>query len=52
MNFSIIQNPIAVFHLVRLAEITGFITDHAENAGDMRRTMSTEQWIGPKNKWK
>jgi hypothetical protein len=42
MNLSIIQDPIAVFHLVRLAGIIGSITDHAENAGDMRRTMITE----------
>jgi hypothetical protein len=42
MNFNSIQNPIAVFHLVRLAEIIGFITDHAENDGDMLRAMNTE----------
>jgi len=35
-------NPIAVFHLVRLAKIIGSITNHAENAGDMRRALNTE----------
>jgi hypothetical protein len=52
MIFNTIQNPVALFHLVKLAEIIGSITDHAENAGDMRRTMITKCWIGPKNKWK
>ena len=42
MIFSTIQNPVALFHLVRLAEIIDFITNHAENAGDMRRAMNTE----------
>jgi hypothetical protein len=42
MLFSTIQNPIALFHLVRLPEIIGSITNHAENAGDMRRAMITE----------
>jgi hypothetical protein len=37
-----IQNPIAGFHLGRPAVITGFITDHAENDGSMRRAMITE----------
>ena len=37
-----IQKSIAVFHLVRLVEITGFITDHAENDGDMQHAMITE----------
>jgi len=32
-------DPIAVFHMVRLAEIIGQIADHAENAGDMMRAM-------------
>jgi hypothetical protein len=42
MNFNSIQNPIAVFHLVRLVEIIGFITDHSENDGDMGCAMITE----------
>jgi uncharacterized protein len=33
------DNPVAVFHAVRLAEIIGSIADHAENAGDMMRAM-------------
>ncbi|MDH3885117.1 MAG: hypothetical protein OET63_12945 [Desulfobacterales bacterium] len=32
----LIQNPVAVFHLVGPAEIIGFIADNAENAGHMR----------------
>jgi hypothetical protein len=36
MIFNTIQNPIALFHLVKLAEIIGPITDHTEDAGDMR----------------
>jgi hypothetical protein len=42
----------AVFHLVGLAENTGFMANQAENAGDMRRTMITKCGIGLKNKWK
>jgi hypothetical protein len=42
MNFSVIQNPIAVFHLVRLAEIISSITDHAKNIGDMQGATTTE----------
>jgi hypothetical protein len=37
--FYAIEDPVAVFHLVRLAEIIGSIADHAENAGDMMRAM-------------
>ncbi|MEE8553838.1 MAG: TIGR00153 family protein [Desulfobacterales bacterium] len=32
-------DPVAVFHLFRLAIIIGSIADHAENAGDMMRAM-------------
>jgi len=32
-------DPVAVFHMIRLAEIIGAIADHAENAGDMMRAM-------------
>ncbi|HDI79042.1 MAG TPA: DUF47 family protein, partial [Desulfobacteraceae bacterium] len=37
--FSEIKDPLAVFHLVRLAEIIGSIADHAENASDRMRAM-------------
>jgi predicted phosphate transport protein (TIGR00153 family) len=37
--FNTIDDAVAVFHLVRLAEIIGSIADHAENAGDMMRAM-------------
>lgn len=37
--FNTIDNAVAVFHLIRLAEIIGSIADHAENAGDMMRAM-------------
>jgi len=37
--FDSISDPVAVFHLVRMAEIIGSIADHAENAGDMMRAM-------------
>ena len=33
------SDPIAVFHLVRLAETIGSIADHAENTSDMMRAM-------------
>jgi len=42
MIFNTVQNLIASFHLVKLAEIIGSITNHAENADDMRRAMNTE----------
>jgi uncharacterized protein Yka (UPF0111/DUF47 family) len=32
-------DPIAVFHIFRLAETIGSIADHAENASDMMRAM-------------
>ena len=35
-------NPIAVFHLVRLAEFIGSRTDHAKNDGNMQLAMITE----------
>jgi predicted phosphate transport protein (TIGR00153 family) len=37
--FNTIDDAVAVFHLIRLAEIIGSIADHAENAGDMMRAM-------------
>jgi predicted phosphate transport protein (TIGR00153 family) len=37
--FSMVMDPVTVFHMVRLAEIIGSIADHAENAGDMMRAM-------------
>ena len=33
------DNPTSAFHLVRLVEYLGNISDHAENAGDMMRAM-------------
>jgi hypothetical protein len=33
------KDPVAIFHLVKLAEIIGSVADHAENAGDVMRTM-------------
>jgi predicted phosphate transport protein (TIGR00153 family) len=37
--FNSMDDGVAVFHLIRLAEIIGSIADHAENAGDMMRAM-------------
>ena len=37
--FSIIKDPLAVFHLVQLVEIVGQIPDHAQNASDRMRAM-------------
>jgi hypothetical protein len=37
--FNTIDDGVAVYHLIRLAEIIGSIADHAENAGDMMRAM-------------
>jgi predicted phosphate transport protein (TIGR00153 family) len=37
--FVLEKDPIAIFHMVRLAESIGSIADHAENAGDMMRSM-------------
>ncbi len=37
--FSMEKDPVAIFHLVKLAEIIGSVADHAENAGDVMRTM-------------
>ncbi|OQY60248.1 MAG: TIGR00153 family protein [Desulfobacteraceae bacterium 4572_88] len=37
--FNMAGDPVTVFHMVRLAEIIGYIADHAENAGDMMRAM-------------
>jgi uncharacterized protein len=37
--FNSVSDSVTVFHLVRLAEIIGSISDHAENAGDMMRAM-------------
>jgi predicted phosphate transport protein (TIGR00153 family) len=33
------SDPTAIFHMVRLADLVGSIADHAENAGDVMRTM-------------
>ena len=37
--FSLDTDPVTIFHMIRLAEMTGSIADHAENAGDMMRAM-------------
>lgn len=37
--FSIETNPVALFHIVELADIVGSVADHAQNAGDMMRAM-------------
>jgi len=37
--FMNIKETLAVFHLIRLAEIVGSIADHAENASDRMRAM-------------
>lgn len=37
--FYTITDPVTVFHMIKLAEIIGSVTDHAENAGDMMRAM-------------
>ena len=37
--FSIIKDPLAVYHLVQLVEIIGKISDHAQNASDRMRAM-------------
>jgi predicted phosphate transport protein (TIGR00153 family) len=37
--FAELENPIDVFHLIRLVEVIGSIADHAQNATDMMRAM-------------
>jgi len=37
--FSMETDPVAIFHLVKLAEIIGAVADHAENTGDVMRAM-------------
>ncbi len=37
--FQVVNDPVTVFHMIRLAETIGNIADHAENAGDMMRAM-------------
>jgi len=37
--FAMETDPVAIFHLVKLAEIIGSVANHAENAGDMMRAM-------------
>ncbi|MDY6838943.1 MAG: TIGR00153 family protein [Thermodesulfobacteriota bacterium] len=37
--FSMETDPVAIFHLVKLAEIIGAVADHAENTGDVMRGM-------------
>ncbi len=38
-GFNMETDPVAIFHIVKLAEIIGSVADHAENAGDMMRAM-------------
>jgi predicted phosphate transport protein (TIGR00153 family) len=38
-SFETITDPITLFHVVRLAKAIGAIADHAENAGDIMRSM-------------
>ena len=37
--FSMEKDAVAIFHIVKLAEIIGNVADHAENAGDVMRAM-------------
>ncbi len=37
--FRLVEDPVLLFHLIRLTEIIGSISSHAENAGDMMRAM-------------
>lgn len=37
--FTMETDPVALFHLVKLAELIGSVADHAENAGDVMRAM-------------
>ena len=37
--FAIEQDPIGIYHMIKLSEFVGSIADHAENAGDMMRAM-------------
>jgi predicted phosphate transport protein (TIGR00153 family) len=41
--FSVETDPVAIFHLVKLAELIGSVADHAENAGDVMRAMIARQ---------
>ena len=38
-TFASLSDPVTIFHMIRLAEIIGSVADHAENAGDMMRSM-------------
>ena len=37
--FEVNLEPVSVFHLIRLVEIIGFITNHVENSGDIMKAM-------------
>jgi predicted phosphate transport protein (TIGR00153 family) len=37
--FAVLEDPVDIFHLVRLIEIIGSIADDAQNSGDRMRTM-------------
>ncbi len=40
--FTTVEDPLTVFHLIRLVETVGSIADHAQNASDMMRAMIAE----------
>ena len=37
--FAVLEDPVEIYHIVRLVEIIGDICDHAQNASDRMRTM-------------
>jgi predicted phosphate transport protein (TIGR00153 family) len=37
--FTLLEDPVEIYHVVRLVEIVGDICDHAQNASDRMRTM-------------
>jgi hypothetical protein len=37
--FALLEDPVEIYHIVRLVEIVGDICDHAQNASDRMRTM-------------
>ncbi len=41
--FSMKDDPVTIYHTVKLIELIGAIADHAENAGDMMRAMIAKQ---------
>ncbi len=41
--FNALDDPVAVYHMIRLTENIGSIADHAENAGDMMRAIIAQK---------